>query len=149
MIYSFPFIDQFSRKWFDSLSPSKGYYFIKDHCEFVNLNILDGFQSNRNYYLLEAQIVSSVASGRFLKLVPRSFGPDPSKPWTLPHHLLWWQDSRVILYISSLRSGTSCFSKKCWFLFMGNGILRPQSGCQGCGLLLSWSLFLGLFRRHS
>ena len=116
----------------------------KDHSEFTNLNRLDGFQSNCNYYLLEAQIVSSVASGRLLKLAPGSFDRNPSRPWTLPHHLLWWQDSRVIFYISS----PSCFSKKCWFLFMRNVVSRPQSGCQGCSLLLSWLLFLGLFSRQ-
>lgn len=30
----------------------KGYYFIKDHSELTHLNILGGFQSNPNYYLL-------------------------------------------------------------------------------------------------
>ena len=67
---------------------------------------------------------------------------DPSRPWTFPHHL--WQDSRFILYISS----PNHLSEKFWFLFMGNGISRPQSECQGCSLLLNWSLFLGLISQQ-
>ena len=48
---------------------------IKHHYEVIHLNMLAVFQSDCNYDIPEAQMISSVANGRLLKLAPRVLWP--------------------------------------------------------------------------